>query len=575
MPFWRSINTFLWAGEATMSRRLPARTWTPYRDENAQPVYRRRKFFRYDALDSRNPKAIRLVRVKGALCNGFIDCEIWHSDTSSGYSALSYVWDRPGGRHHILLNGRTFRVEKNLWDFLDVARRHLTNTTIWVDAICIAQDDLHEKNHQVQMMSTIYSQAKKAFIWLGSEWSFAGQALKLINTNAGSSDVDIIEACMQNHGFWEGLNEIHRSDYWHRAWILQEFVLPRQGILMANEHFTDFEAFQKLIGRIELILSTAHSTSSLSSIGQSFYSTVTLGGRDLWLMRQKAAKDQRLNLFNYHTYNGTRGAHWLMPKACSNVKDRLFAILAFTKHGSSFKVDYHLNPLDILLESIWLEHTDRISMVEQLSLTACLLNITPLSIMLYSDRRQQMLRDTCSGKTVAIPADVDPLHSRSASSKLDSERWLRLAAPSREISGRFWDPWSSCASEGEEVTLLNGLYVPRKARRRFALSFDGSDVFLVVAVSLADHGPTEPKLASPLDRDTVFVNDDLTDDEFLEQRPKCCRVHRIYDATCTPKPMRVYYALLENPLMLTEVLPRTFDDGQEATDGSMTSVGSR
>lgn len=221
---------------------------------------------------------------------------------------------------------------------------------------------------------------------------------------------------------------------------------------------------------------------------------------------------------------------WFQPKACKDVRDRLFAILAFATYGSSFKVDYRLNPFDLLLESLWLE---RESMAQQLSLTAHLLNITPLSIMLHSDRKQQMLRDPCSGKNVEIPGDAELLHLRSASSDLDNERWLSLAAPSRKVSRTVWGTYASY--EMENFTRRNGLHFPPEARKPFALSFDGLDVFLVVAVSFDRSRPTKPERAS-LDRNTVLVNDGLTDDEFLDQRPKGCRVLGIYSATCMPKP---------------------------------------
>jgi hypothetical protein len=82
--------------------------------------------------------------------------------------------------------------------------------------------------------------------------------------------------------------------------------------------------------------------------------------------------------------------------------------------------------------------------------------------------------------------------------------------------------------------------------------FGLSEVILAIAVSFPDNGPIEPQLAFPPDCDPVIVNGDLTDDAFSDQRPKCCRVLGIYNATCTPKPMRVYYALLENPDSIPE-----------------------
>jgi hypothetical protein len=38
---------------------------------------------------------------------------------------------------------------------------------IWVDAVCINQNDDPEKKHQIGLMSKIYSQANRVIIWLG------------------------------------------------------------------------------------------------------------------------------------------------------------------------------------------------------------------------------------------------------------------------------------------------------------------------------------------------------------------------------------------------------------------------
>ncbi|KAK5463011.1 hypothetical protein LTS15_002723 [Exophiala xenobiotica] len=379
-------------------------------------------------------------------------------------------------------------------------------------------------------MSTIYSQAKKVHVWLGSEGSFAGQAMELIRENADSSDEDIIGTCMQN-----------RSDYWRRAWTLQEFVLPRRGVLMANEGWTDFEAFRRLIDRTRAMMRRSRDPSLLS-----WCSEISIfGGQDFWVMREKSTDDRPMNLFSHGTHDGSTG--WLRPRACSDVRDMIFANIAFTKYGSSFKVDYSLNPLDLLLESLWLEH-DQDTMAEQMALSARLLSIIPMSIMLYSDTRRQRLRDPCSGKTVDVPADVDLLHLRSASSDLNSKRWLSVADP----HGAVWSTLSHpCDWKVRELTQPSGLDFPRKAHTPFALLF-GLSVILAIAVSFPDNGPIEPQLTFPPDRDPVVDNDDLTDDAFLDQRPKCCRVLGIYNATCTPTPMRVYYALLENPDSIPE-----------------------
>jgi len=38
---------------------------------------------------------------------------------------------------------------------------------LWIDAICINQEDVDEKSHQVAMMGDLYSRCLTVYIWLG------------------------------------------------------------------------------------------------------------------------------------------------------------------------------------------------------------------------------------------------------------------------------------------------------------------------------------------------------------------------------------------------------------------------
>ncbi|KAF2026572.1 hypothetical protein EK21DRAFT_23103, partial [Setomelanomma holmii] len=87
---------------------------------------------------------------------------------------LSYVWGPSGDNRPIKLNSKSFMVRKNLWDFLYAAsiESHRVFTTgcfrsIWIDALCIDHDSVLERNHQVQQMGPICSNAANVVAWLG------------------------------------------------------------------------------------------------------------------------------------------------------------------------------------------------------------------------------------------------------------------------------------------------------------------------------------------------------------------------------------------------------------------------
>lgn len=84
------------------------------------------------------------------------------------YKALSYTWGDRLSKTPILVNGVATQVTIDLEAALRHIRQPSCAMVLWVDAICINQEDLAEKSHQVEMMREIYSGAELVIAWLGS-----------------------------------------------------------------------------------------------------------------------------------------------------------------------------------------------------------------------------------------------------------------------------------------------------------------------------------------------------------------------------------------------------------------------
>lgn len=84
------------------------------------------------------------------------------------YSALSYVWgavlDPP---NTIECGGVNIPVSTQCLSALQRLRARLGSFTIWIDAICIDQENDEEKAQQIPMMKDIYMTAHTTYIWLG------------------------------------------------------------------------------------------------------------------------------------------------------------------------------------------------------------------------------------------------------------------------------------------------------------------------------------------------------------------------------------------------------------------------
>ncbi|KAI1135346.1 HET-domain-containing protein [Hypoxylon sp. FL0543] len=84
-----------------------------------------------------------------------------------GYDALSYTWGDEEPECRIFIDNKPFWIRKNLYTALQVVRRKEKELLLWVDAICINQDDETERDHQVRQMNDIFAKANLVRVWLG------------------------------------------------------------------------------------------------------------------------------------------------------------------------------------------------------------------------------------------------------------------------------------------------------------------------------------------------------------------------------------------------------------------------
>ncbi|KAI1383584.1 HET-domain-containing protein [Hypoxylon trugodes] len=198
------------------------------------------------------------------------------------YSALSYVWGDPKVTKDIIVNGVTVPVTTNLesalWHFRKFGfpgsrSQAVESQRLWVDAVCIDQKDIPERNSQVTLMGSIFSNAASVFSWLGHpgadhvdvglqivrriayetthvigikqgdfdedpkyhekletgfEWlvSFLGPLLD----EAKLGEINLRKSKLNRSAFtpkWKALEAFNLSNYWKRIWIIQEMALAR------------------------------------------------------------------------------------------------------------------------------------------------------------------------------------------------------------------------------------------------------------------------------------------------------------------------------------------------------------
>src|SRR5262249_1468600 len=159
--------------------------------------------------------AIRILTLKSRTAKS-LRCEIGVDSLqrkSGRYDALSYTWGSSGRQENIIVDGKRLAIRQNLWSFLVELYDRYGQIDVWADAICIDQESAVEKNHQVQRMSQIYSEARQIHVWLGSNTSE-----ELI---AALSAPESKHFSLSDNVF----HELFDNAYWMRVWIIQELVL--------------------------------------------------------------------------------------------------------------------------------------------------------------------------------------------------------------------------------------------------------------------------------------------------------------------------------------------------------------
>jgi hypothetical protein len=100
----------------------------------------------------------------------------------SQFEALSYVWGSQFGTEPLVCDGKQLLVTPNCKSALRHLRRGDAPRTLWVDAICIDQENakqsVEERNAQVAMMGDIYAKARRTLCWFGPGNHFTDEVMK-------------------------------------------------------------------------------------------------------------------------------------------------------------------------------------------------------------------------------------------------------------------------------------------------------------------------------------------------------------------------------------------------------------
>lgn len=270
--------------------------------------------FGYTALQDLG--AIRIVEIQPSRDGeAFIECRLVHTNLASRpeYEALSYVWGTQTemGNPSIALNERKFFVTPNLWSAMHCLRHETETRMMWIDAICINQNHIQERNQQVSLMGDIYRGAKQVLIWLGEEADdshLVFEQMHIAEDGSGSFEGQISKA----------YEKFCRRPWFYRTWVLQEIALSKRATVVCGRDTISMEDFRASLPEASLHpLQTPDVTSHLEAICR-----LGVG------LLERASAGQVL-------------ACAMFCKA-TNLKDKVYGLLGILDH-LDIEVDYNLD----------------------------------------------------------------------------------------------------------------------------------------------------------------------------------------------------------------------------------------
>ncbi|PMD15176.1 HET-domain-containing protein [Hyaloscypha hepaticicola] len=208
---------------------------------------------KYDALTE--PDSIRILLLEPSPeTSSQIRCSLVHTtlaickdNITDEYTALSYVWGNPSTSRSILVNGKAFNVTTNLFHALRDLRDDHEVRRLWIDAICIDQSNVNERNRQVSIMGFIYTLAQHTVIHLGDYNFDVYLAFRELTGRPLKSWNGLEDPLQHRVTLRHAARDIISQPWFTRVWIFQELVMSRDPWIQYGEFRMKWDEFCEAI----------------------------------------------------------------------------------------------------------------------------------------------------------------------------------------------------------------------------------------------------------------------------------------------------------------------------------------
>lgn len=279
------------------------------------------------------------------------------------WEALSWLWGAYGDFRNISVNGQAFKVTRNLF----IALRHLrpperaNARCIWVDALCIDQENLDERGAQISQMAFLFHKAKRVIAWLGEGDPSSEIVIKLAKSlhdfehgRLTSCDenrmyilaltfgVPRVKADLSNSIFhywnihkyenWNYIDRVAGKTLFRRSWVLQECALATDLLVQCGTDTIQWDALFRAVSLRHTCDSRARDSPTPAEGWSAMQAIETL--RQLIATKQRPPDLLEL-LWACRNYQST------------DARDRIFALLGVTNllygHGPELQLGFGID----------------------------------------------------------------------------------------------------------------------------------------------------------------------------------------------------------------------------------------
>jgi hypothetical protein len=337
--------------------------------------------------DLLGPRHIRLLKLYSQTSISFsndtlpvrerpqVHCEAYQASlddlTTTGrpvFVAASYVCGDQTPTQNIHCGQTSIDIPQNAYDVLVHLRLESRPRLIWIDFLCIKQDDSRERSHQVSLLHEIYAQAH-VVSWLGTGrgadlegvsfylslfarlWLDEVRADELhvseyfINFNANDRLKRYFENQVDDppHEYsLQDLVSVFTADYFKRVWTVQEMILAKTNVCQVGDRLFSLAVITAAAEVLSCIGSAQPSASNpklveidKDNIYRVIHSYLRPALKSRWL---RGDTPEKHDLDVVTSLN--RGA-------CADPKDYIYGVASLFQESDRYEIDYTLSEAEV------------------------------------------------------------------------------------------------------------------------------------------------------------------------------------------------------------------------------------